>query len=338
MSNSPLEKLLSELFRMPDLAAAREFLAANPSLIAELPMRLICLSAAKFSDRATQERLRLFSDLIQKAMEKGLDAAFEELRAAPPRRPQGFEWMQLGSRFLDAEDDAEAVNLLQQYPEFPVPPTLAMAQVLVSRAEPPVKEKLEKRVELLRQWQLGSAMRQAQAAEARYRQQPTDENFAAVAQANEAVCAASSFATLESGLRAEVLARNAGLQYQLWGSTFDPEVLDRVITRSTQAEELVPGSCIDILGVALISRYESRGTAADLDSAVTLLGRAAPGDKIPPNDPRAAVLATNLANVLRHRSLVTGSAQDAERAVNLYEQLVQIPVPDAERSASAFGF
>ncbi|MCX6633085.1 MAG: hypothetical protein NTW28_36275, partial [Candidatus Solibacter sp.] len=327
------EELLGELCRQPDLQSARDFLAAHPSLIDETYMRIVYLSAQELTDRKIRERLEQFSDLLQKAIEKGLDAAYGEMAGGPPRRLQGFELIQLGSQFLEAREDA-ALALLQQYPEFPIEATIAIAQALTSRASPEEKQRRESRIAILTQWPravLAGAMRAAQQAEEQYGRAPGVETLRGMARAIEAVAASPGIVRMEPKMRAEILARDASVQYRLWTSTYDPDILDLAIARGTEAATLLPGTGIDFLTGALIERYEARGTAEDLDSAVTLLQSAIPGDRISAGNLPQAVLATNLANALRHRHIVTGVPRDADRAVTLYEQLAALPAAEPER-------
>jgi len=132
-------------------------------------------------------------------------------------------------------------------------------------------------------------------------------------------------------VRASLFGHTANLYLSVWTNVFDPDALDRAIDLCRMAEELQPGGVLEPLTAALVSRYKSRATAADLDEAITRLEAVIPGDAVSPSDQSSALLATTLANALRHRAILTGDRRDIDRAVALYEALAGIETTEEFR-------
>jgi CHAT domain-containing protein len=239
--------------------------------------------------------------------------------------------MKLGSEFLAEPDDAAAVSLLEQYPELPLDAIRTMAAASARFGSDDERGRLERRIQLLDRWpqiRLARAMQRAQAAEARLSSSPDLEHLRAAAQASDAVVAAFEGVGVPAASAAGILGHTMQLQMSVWVNAFDVQALDRAIACGVRAEALQPGAVVEMLGTALVSRYEARGDTADLDEAIARLEAALPGDRLDGHDGRLVPLATTLANALRHRSVVSGHDDDMNRAVALYERIASHPAAE----------
>lgn len=336
-------ELLLTYLRAESVDDAHTLLAGNPSLLTDTSVKVLDVLARSLpgDPELFQRNVRL----LTRAIAVGLERAFGEFSGTA--LPDNLE--QLARDYLESAYVSNGARYLQAHQElFATGAEFTLAD-LVAASEP---ERRAHRILLFsfyivaRQSDPSSALRQVyegrgdtyelqawQWAEGQLEKTADARYLDAAVLFAEGAIAGPAFASLTPAQQAYLLVR-AGLVYQRRTQVrAGLEDLNAAIGYFSRSLEIDRESAdtrwrLGALGTLWTDHFERTGDVADLHQAVERLQDAVPGDAVGV-EPSEVAAATSLANVLRHRYMVSGDASDITRAVSLHERIAAVPA-DAE--------